>query len=1311
MSWNKHPVLFKTFTLFFSFLSMTFLTSAIFSAEEYEKFLDRLQQAGFYDTGIYYLETHKDKLPQNLKSSYDFQVAILRVGMAMQITDPNRRMKELEDAAKLYQKFFKENPNHPKANEALVNYPRLGLDIAKIYSAIFAQNERLKDSERKQHMDRARKELDEVMKFLDTEIPKMLAKAKSVRDNANKEKDEKKKQGLRTQQTELTDLYNFLRYCKADATYEYGKTYPLGSKEANDRFDSAKAQYRKFWDQYSQYMTGMALNGRLREGQILLEQKKITGKDNAIFILSELASAMADVLEEPLCQQVFTESLSSLCECYIASKPNDEQKKLLAELYPKWLDCPYKKTSPEGVTLQLNYAKYLGSLAKALPEGKEKNDYISQIRKDLNSLLKSKTGRNDEIRAVLAEFTGSAMPENSKFTLDDFMTAKKYEELRPLAQTQWNIFLEKQREWVTETNPSAREIHKREMVRIGNETLPIYEKLEALKLGMLAENNPAKITTLIYDRYCRAMILYYVDKPTEASVIMDFITKRYPQETIAENSISMLIQLYPVMIDQRVRTLQETSPGISAEELQKAVSFELNALVDTVRRFARINETKGDPEKIYEAWQRVCASYIRVRDTANADNYLKNIPENSASRPDAEANVGMAIWKMYVQNLNETDPDLKVPDEEAQKWRADALKKLRDSAQKQQKAVANGKIVTEVMVGSILNLSQILNQIGNTEESLQTMLLPKIGPYTLLKEKSPLVERYRQTILTYALQAFVAENQPEEAEKVMDELEKLTSAENSGDDADAKLTQMYIRLGRSLEESIKQLTQENNPDALRKVQEGFEIFLNRIKDRDEGNTFSSLMWVAQTYTSMADGLLGPSGRAVSPKAREYYQQAIDTYTKIGAMGTEFSGRDEAGQNSLIQALSERIAVCHSKAGNYDEALQVYGLLLSQLPARLAWQMEALDILWKQFSHEKDTAEKLNILKKMRVGMHPVTNTQTGKKENAIRGLNRIIRITVNYGPSTDTSEGYLRNRGYYFKTVLWVSQNFLEQAKLSTKQEDKKTNLEKAKSYIERLYKLYDDMGGEELYKQFDETYTAIQLEEGVAKEQVKLLADTYVPPPKVAATETESEDSEENLIDVIRQKEEEKALAEIAAAEKETEENKKKVEENTKKMSPAMVYSLTGAGLLVFFIILYFALRKHRDTPVELRRKEEVQNLALENLDDIPDEEKEAELTKPVILEGISDAEAVVSDDAAANIFASLGIGDAPVTASDASLDLDVFNFGEKETPKKAGRGDSSSETPKKPAVKPDQKSEAKPAPKPAVKPDQKSEAKLAPK
>ncbi len=1311
MLWNRSPVSMKWYvTLFFMTTLLFFGARAEAQTDpakeearqkekvdrETRRFLKALQEAGYYDVGIFYLEKNKDSLPEDVQETYDFQLASMRMSYTSMIADNTQRLAELDKAIALFLKFMKEHPKRNEVNIIRELYPKILFGQAG-YDMQRANLPDVPAADKKQYMESARKTLATAEQFLTEEDKKVTEENKAyeaewknydakyrklneeLRNRTNdpgatapiSREDQQEITRLTELRQSTSNLANHMRYNLANVVYETANTYEKGSKEYADKLEEARAKFSNFWVRYAETRALVAYQGRLREGEILVEQKKIEGRGNALEVLKDLSNALSGD-EFP---GLYSAALGAYFMCFVEKAPTPDEWDEARQAFTKWSRTPdVDKTAKYSLDTTLDYARMLGAQAKRLKEDDpERAKLTDEVSKLLVPMLKRFEPHRYNINLVLKEYAPQNVKEESDLTMENYHLSKSYEEVMKFVNKLTREYSDKQKLYRAETDPTKREALRMELEKIARSILPVHAYLETLKDSMLGDTN--KTTLLLDQRYRRAGLLNAAGYPLDATVVYDMIAFRYTASPLANPAMDAMSQLYAAMLENRVNEMIHKEKSLA--EAKTAVMYELQSLVKVMEAYAAKKKlTEDDKTRIESGWQRVCRCFVLVGDVKNAMKYLERIPDASPFRSDAEGQVGGAIWKAYNADSRAEESKKLFTQEEAKQWREDSLKLLDSSYKKQQEAVKKGKNISSAMVGAIVQLCQIYNQAGQMTKTMEVLQNPTIGPYTLLKNDSPAAQPNKQAILSAALQAFVSENDTAEAEKVMNRLDELAKAESqAGGNANTRLTQMYLNLGRGLEESLQQMKAEGDTEMMGKVQKGFEMFLERIMQRDA--KYSTLTWIAQTYVSLGDGLMDTKGRKriVSPAAKKYYEAAVTAYKRIIDLckaDPSFSG--SAKPEALLDGLNKRLAETYVKAGDSTEGLNIYVELLRDGPNNIDLQVEAANIMWDiaQNADDKDPKKKIQYLIYTQAGMFkeyikPGDKTKT--KDNIIYGWARLFKTTKDFKlewtldtpalmKKPEMSEAfYNKRRGQQFLSVLRMAEISVELSKLYDTPEKKKDSLSKAQGYIESLYRLYGvNADGTprpsafgDLYNEFDETYREIQLLQKVPK--AKALGLQSIETVKIDPL---IEDKEAPLAD-IKEDADRAAELEQYLAEEEIREKvfQAAAEEQAKPTDPVLLYSIVGVTALVMLGALFFMMRRRKPSRAELHRREE---MATTEFSEIPTGETSPEFQAPVKIEGVTDDDAVVPGEASTELFASLGIGDAPAGNVDGDMKIDFF-------------------------------------------------------
>ena len=100
----------------------------------------------------------------------------------------------------------------------------------------------------------------------------------------------------------------------------------------------------------------------------------------------------------------------------------------------------------------------------------------------------------------------------------------------------------------------------------------------------------------------------------------------------------------------------------------------------------------------------------------------------------------------------------------------------------------------------------------------------------------------------------------------MQQLEKIAGA--SGAEG---VTAIYVSLGKEIEKEIARLIATNDR-RLVEVRKSFEKFLEELAQRSDTMSYGSLLWIAETYTGLGDGLSDDPDAA-----RDYFAKATHAY--------------------------------------------------------------------------------------------------------------------------------------------------------------------------------------------------------------------------------------------------------------------------------------------------------------------------------------------------------------------------------------------------------------------------------------------------
>lgn len=367
-------------------------------------------------------------------------------------------------------------------------------------------------------------------------------------------------------------------------------------------------------------------------------------------------------------------------------------------------------------------------------------------------------------------------------------------------------------------------------------------------------------------------------------------------------------------------------------------------------------------------------------------------------------------------------------------------------------------------------LAQVLLKQGDFSAAVRLLEIPDSGTLALMASKSPIVDKpnFAEEAYKLALRSYVGANQLEKAQNVMGALDALVREGGNAED----LTRVYISLGQSLQEEVQRLRDERKLDELQKVRASFQAFLERISQQEQGNTYSSLQWVAESLKGLAGGADEVGKLAKDDPGRHYFEQAASTYAKILERATAepaFVPRPES-----LLAVNISLAECKRRLGQYQEALNLLVSVLNERPMTLEAQREAAMVYeaWGADQPAKyDSAIFGARFKK-----------SDGSVVNIVWGWNELGRVT----------QRYPQYRSLYHEARYHVANCRVHIAQLASATAEKRAEeLRLAERDIVFTARLDPTLGGEKMAARYDSLMKVIQ---GLTRRQQEGLREIIKP-------------------------------------------------------------------------------------------------------------------------------------------------------------------------------------------------------------------------
>jgi tetratricopeptide (TPR) repeat protein len=1015
---------------------LSMAASAVCGGEQPRKFLAALRDQQYYDVALDYLELARNNpsIDKEFKEVIDYEAGVTLWEAAGVNRSLPGREKQLGEAKERFDKFLSGRGDHPLAPAARRYLARVLVGRGRVKVEMAAQPTR-REAEKATLLSEARELYQQAAKqfaALEQAAIQTLKKFPPKLDDMT----EAQKEAVEQARGELLET----RLDLARIPLLLADTYPPGSAERKQHITQAAKHYKELYDKYSGRLAGLV--ARVQEARCykeLGEDKKALEALEEILLLPD-DGELRDLKNEAVVVQM-----------EVALLPKLNNYDMAVETYQKWASTarPIDENSREGMAIKFLAAKaYLGKAKSGAGTDRERAKLLVSARKLLENVARVPGEHQSEAKSLLSskEFVGeqAELGEPTNFAEANQRAREALEEMARLDS-----------DLRDEQDAAKKKELEQQLVKARKDALRYYQ------LALQWRPDDLKIDDLNDLRYFLAYLYWAEERYHEACVVAEFIAKRYPQHSKARSAARLALSGYGRLFNaamaaandpdlnaalQNPDTPKDRVAQLEAEKQhwtqeRQFASDRMVAIADYIA-----NRWSGEPDAD-EGWMTLLRVAVINRDVEQTLAYLAKIPLDSGRRGEAELLAGQALWRNYLEVMREPE-EQRPPESERKKMVAEARKVLDEGLARMRKAVEAGAPVTYTVASAALSLAQIEVAEGRAEQAVKLLQDPKLGPLTLVHNKDPLsTQNPNFTVETYkaALQSYVGVRDLDRAEQIVEELEAAI-AESGDSEAGRRLTTIYIQLGRDLQEQLERLRSEKRNEQIEQVSKGFELFLTKISQRDKGNTFSSLLWVAETFNSLGQGF-DTGGATLTAEARNYYEKAADTYRRIllNIDKPEF----KAPANST-DAIKVRLARTLRKLGQFKEALSLLYSVLKERPNMVEAQFEAA-YTYQAWGEQRPPYYGIAI-----------SGSQQYKE---IWGWSALSRKLIR---SPQHSEAFHEAR---YNLNLCLYQWALKETEAAAR--EKKLN--QSKNDIQAIARLFPQMGGREWYNKYNDLYKKIQ--------------------------------------------------------------------------------------------------------------------------------------------------------------------------------------------------------------------------------------------
>jgi hypothetical protein len=806
-----------------------------------------------------------------------------------------------------------------------------------------------------------------------------------------------------------------VRLLVADAYFDKSQAFPPESPDAQTALQASTARYAELFKKYPN--RGAGLLARCNEG------RNYAAAGDYAKALATLGEMLAIEGNGSFYTTLRSKALNAALQCWLAEDKLDAVTD--AQLRMALGGVPDDQIDADILGMKYHAALLLQKRAAAIPEA----DKVKRkpLQRDAGKLATevAKAGREyaTEARDLLA-----ALGTDFNSAIADGATFETLMDQAKLALTT----MQEQRGVAKQAETAKQEPEAAAATAAGDDA-----RAQAISFltKALAASEGEEIEAVNQARYLLTYLLYEARRWHEAAVLGGLLANRYPSSRGSDQAAMIAMASWQQLQKQ-------PDPAWAADARDNC-----GAAAEAIIRGWPDSKAAGDAAVV------AIASAVDAGDPERIAAVVQAVPAKSPRRAEVLMRGGMGLARR-MQEARRLEGADRPADDVLAAWKKQAVATLDEGL-----AAAQGKPPSAVAVSAALARCQLAIDDGAEQDVARFLENPSFGPWTVVNGTLPpgVSESLVGSTLTLALRHYIGTQQIDKAEQAMNLLEKQAG---TGGEAAAKLTALYLSMGRDLQEQLRALAGEAAaPERAAKLLAGFETFLERVADRDK--KIASQMWVASTYDALASG--EGMGAAVSAAQRKkYLAKAAEVYEQLLK-----SGAAEVAQYEPTLRL--KMADIYEDRGEWDEARKHIDWFLTDASRQNMIDPQIAAAKLAQASGE--AATDADATKSFREAVSG--DTSGGRVSWGWGGIaNKLVRQAF-----SGDDERARRAQAQFFDARLNLARCRLAWAEKSAANRDKL--LEMAFNDVAITYKLYPQLGGAAMREQFDALLRDIQKAQG----------------------------------------------------------------------------------------------------------------------------------------------------------------------------------------------------------------------------------------
>lgn len=423
------------------------------------------------------------------------------------------------------------------------------------------------------------------------------------------------------------------------------------------------------------------------------------------------------------------------------------------------------------------------------------------------------------IDAQMTEISGAERPRAVKLIIDDLNQVVRF--ASPFKGEAIALLKKYKPSAAVKADEIARLPFEDVMAR-GDEAIAAHEWERAISLLKVAirKADPLRDSDkLNLARYNLAFCYYMNKQYYEADILAEHLARRYPQGGLSPKATAIGMQSLADAYNAytEVDRLSDIERLMDLARYTAATWPEREEGDDARMNLGQICQGRGQNDKAIEAFA--------------------SIRKRSAKWLEAQTRLGSAHWAK--SRALERQGDAAGAPSEAKK----AIEILKASLQARSEGGAGP--TDPGLMGNAGDLAIVLTETGKPAEAL-ALLDPIVKAQSV--RTGPAYARLAEA----QLMAYITSNQVPQAISAMKSLEEAGGGTN--------LTQLYLKLGKLLEQELESLRQKKNSKAFDQMQQSYRSFLTTLAASQTGQTYESLYWAGERLLTLdspkdAEGVL------------------------------------------------------------------------------------------------------------------------------------------------------------------------------------------------------------------------------------------------------------------------------------------------------------------------------------------------------------------------------------------------------------------------------------------------------------------------